>query len=69
METIIEKVTVTLKKIKQLEAEVKDLKKSNANDRDAIIEYMMDNKKRFLGGLELKLYKGNYYLSVIEDLF
>jgi len=66
---IIERVTETLNKIKALEAEIANLKKQNREDKDAIIKYMLDNKKRFLGDLELKLWKGTYYLSITNDIF
>lgn len=66
---IIERVTETLNKIKALEAEIANLKKQNREDKDAIIKYMLDNKKRVLGDLELKLWKGTYYLSITNDIF
>jgi len=65
----IEKVTSVLKEIKGLENKIKELKDLNREDRQAVIKYMLDNKKRFLGELELKLYKGNYYLAVVESIF
>ena len=48
---------------------IKNLKDLNREDRQAVISYMLDNKKRFLGELELKQYKGTYYLAVADDLF
>lgn len=70
MDNIVEKVTTILKEIKNLETKIKDLKDLNRADKDAVIKYMLDNKKQYLGGVELKLYKGTYYLSLVnESLF
>lgn len=68
-EQTVEKVTGVLKEIKKLENKIKELKDLNRSDRDAVIQYMLENKKRFLGELELKIYKGTYYLSISDELF
>ena len=70
MDNIVENVTTILNEIKNLETKIKDLKDLNRADKDAVIKYMLDNKKQYLGGVELKLYKGTYYLSLVnESLF
>ena len=64
---IVEKVTKVLKEVKDLEAKIKNLKDLNRDDRQAVINYMRENKKQFLGNLQLKLYKNNYYLALVDD--
>lgn len=66
-DNVVEKVTSILKQIKDLESKIKDLKELNRSDKDAVIKYMLDNKKQYLGGVELKLYKGTYYLSLVDN--
>lgn len=68
-ENIVEKVTKVLKQIKDYESKIKDLKDLNRQDKDAIISYMIENKKRTLGDLELKIYKGNHYLAILPEVF
>lgn len=69
LDNTVERVTEMLTKIKSLESEITQLKKQNRDDKDVVIKYMLDNKKRFLGDLELKLWKGTYYLSLTSDIF
>lgn len=66
-EGVVEKVTTILKEVKKLEEKIKSLKDLNRSDKDAVIKYMLDNKKQYLGGVELKLYKGTYYLSLVDN--